>query len=768
MNSIGLVFSGGGGKGAYQIGVWRALRELGLEGQVVAVSGTSVGALNAALYLKGDLELAEQIWNSISNETLLLPSPDSEDSFFSNAGLQQLLDGALSQPDRSPPPLCFATCKRLDDGQVRYFELRHLINSGYRRQILLASSALPGVFPPVVVDGERYIDGGANGDNVPVYPLTLEGISTVLVVHLSREEPAAAPQFPEIEVIDLFPSENLGGFFSGTVDFSPDGARRRINIGYQDGIRHLSILVPQRSDTKYSPDNDPIFPVRSVSEPILDKQKIEERLQVEPIKFEQDAIRAQYEERLAQLTAIANDKRLTTKILWDTTAARYAKTVETVGKLLQQDELKNEVTPRITRQMTAFLEKCEKPEFHIALVGAIKAGKSSLINAILNDELASTQVTPETAALTKFRGNRTADRVTITFYSAHEWELLWKSAQEAGDSKFMEEFQALNAEQEKANWVNHAPVIVESQSRDQLKAEIEKWTSSRSATHYFVKEVEVSLKDLSLPEGVILVDTPGLNDAVEYRSNITKDYIDRANAVFVCVKADRLSGQELATICGVFSNARYNPEKVYVIATQQDSLNDPIDDWKKQRVVWLDLLKGKACYGNLSLAEKNLIPTSGYFYTLLSECASLDRNRQFQLYSTAMKFRYMPDDIAERYEELLDFTGVRQLKHRMGTEILEQYRRLLLEDIRNGYEQIKENITELMQQVCQRQKEIIAMSSQGLEAAKQKAEDLQKQQQEMETDTADLESLYQQIKESTEDRKKQVTDAIRALGRKNK
>lgn len=768
MNSIGLVFSGGGGKGAYQIGVWRALQELGLEGQVVAVSGTSVGALNAALYLKGNLELAEQLWNSISNETLLLPSPDSEDSFFSNAGLQQLLDGALSQPDRSPPPLCFATCKRLDDGQVRYFELRHLINSGYRRQILLASSALPGVFPPVVVDGERYIDGGANGDNVPVYPLTLEGISTVLVVHLSREEPAAAPQFPEIEVIDLFPSENLGGFLSGTVAFSPDGARRRINIGYQDGIRRLSTLVPQRSDTKYSPDSDPIFPVRSVSEPILDKQKTEERLQMEPIKFEQDAIRAQYEERLAQLTAIANDKRLTTRILWDTTAARYAKTVETVGKLLQQDELKNEVTPRITRQMTAFLEKCEKPEFHIALVGAIKAGKSSLINAILNDELASTQVTPETAALTKFRGNRTADRVTITFYSAHEWELLWKSAQEAGDSKFMEEFQALNAEQEKANWVNHAPVIVESQNRDQLKAEIEKWTSSRSATHYFVKEVEVSLKDLSLPEGVILVDTPGLNDAVEYRSNITKDYIDRANAVFVCVKADRLSGQELATICGVFSNARYNPEKVYVIATQQDSLNDPIDDWKKQRVVWLDLLKGAACYGSLSLAAKNLIPTSGYFYTLLSECASLDRNRQFQLYSTAMKFRYMPDDITEHYEELLDFTGVRQLKHRMDTEILEQYRRLLLEDIRNGYEQIKENITELMQQVCQRQKEIIAMSSQGLEAAKQKAEDLQKQQQEMETDTADLESLYQQIKESTEDRKKQVTDAIRALGRRNK
>lgn len=767
MKPVGLVFAGGGGKGAYQIGIWRALRKLRLEQQIIAVSGTSVGALNAALYLKGNLKLAEQLWLGISNRSLLIPAVSAEDAFFSNAGLQQLLNAALSQPDRPSPPLCYAACKRLKDGLLRYFELRHIIHSDYRRQILLASSALPGVFPPISVDGELYVDGGANGDNVPVYPLVENGISDIIVIHLSAKDQASAPQFPSADIIDVFPSEDLGGFLSGTIDFSPEGSRRRMELGYQDGKRILSRFVSQLQAIEVPIISASNFPAQTDTKPLIEKKE-EEIRQMEPIKFEQESIRKQYEVRLAQLTAIAKDTRTTTNILWDATAAKYAKTVKTVEKLLQQDELKNEVTPRITRQMAAFLEKCEKPEFHIALVGAIKAGKSSLINAILDDELASTQVTPETAALTKFRGNRTADRVTITFYSAHEWELLWKSAQDAGDSKFMEEFQALNAEQEKANWVDHAPVVVESENRDQLKVEIEKWTSSRSATHYFVKEVEVSLKDLPLPEGVILVDTPGLNDAVEYRSNITKDYIDRANAVFVCVKADRLSGQELATICGVFSNARYNPEKVYVIATQQDSLNDPVDDWKKQRAVWLNSLKEKACYGSLSLAEKNLISTSGYFYTLLRECESLGRDRRFQLGSTAMKFKYMPDEISEHYDELLDFTGIRQLKHRMDTEILEQYRRLLLEDIRNGYEQIKENITEVMQQVCQRQKEIIEMSNQGLEAAKQKAAEVQKQQQEMEQDTVELENLYQEIKKSTDEQKKQVTDAIRSLGGKKK
>jgi len=51
-NKIGLAFVGGGGKGAYQIGVWKALCETGLDKQVQAVSGTSVGALNAAMFSK--------------------------------------------------------------------------------------------------------------------------------------------------------------------------------------------------------------------------------------------------------------------------------------------------------------------------------------------------------------------------------------------------------------------------------------------------------------------------------------------------------------------------------------------------------------------------------------------------------------------------------------------------------------------------------------------------------------------------------------------
>ena len=59
--NYGLVLSGGGGKGAYQIGVWKALREKQMDTWIKAVAGTSAGSLNAMLVLAGDYDNAEKI-----------------------------------------------------------------------------------------------------------------------------------------------------------------------------------------------------------------------------------------------------------------------------------------------------------------------------------------------------------------------------------------------------------------------------------------------------------------------------------------------------------------------------------------------------------------------------------------------------------------------------------------------------------------------------------------------------------------------------------
>ena len=71
MESIGLVFSGGGGKGSYEIGVWKYLHEKGLDKHITAVSGTSVGALNAALFVGSSYEKAEELWLNITQKDVL-------------------------------------------------------------------------------------------------------------------------------------------------------------------------------------------------------------------------------------------------------------------------------------------------------------------------------------------------------------------------------------------------------------------------------------------------------------------------------------------------------------------------------------------------------------------------------------------------------------------------------------------------------------------------------------------------------------------------
>ena len=66
----GIVLEGGGARGAYQIGAWKALKEAGIE--IKGAAGTSVGALNGALICMDDLEKAEKIWENIRYSQVMM------------------------------------------------------------------------------------------------------------------------------------------------------------------------------------------------------------------------------------------------------------------------------------------------------------------------------------------------------------------------------------------------------------------------------------------------------------------------------------------------------------------------------------------------------------------------------------------------------------------------------------------------------------------------------------------------------------------------
>lgn len=470
------------------------------------------------------------------------------------------------------------------------------------------------------------------------------------------------------------------------------------------------------------------------------------------------------EEVLEFLEGVGND--INVNIMWDNTIDRYAKNINKVKLIMQHDKIKEEVNEKLVFKLDAFVNKCSNPEFHIAFVGAIKAGKSTLINALLGNNLASTAVTPETASLTKFRASKGRNYIKLTFYNDVEWDMLWNSVQQSKSDIFLEEFNNLGAEKEKANWINKESIIQEFDDINELKNEIRKWTSSKKATHYFVKEVEVGLKDFLLPEGVVFVDTPGLDDPVRYRSDITRKYIDRANAVLVCVKSDALTGGELATIYSVFANARYNPEKIYVIGTQLDTLNRPIENWKEQRSEWIKILKREDCYNSTQLADKNVIAVASHVCNLVREYSNIedDSDDWWDLDSIARKFRIR--DVQENLDKLNDFSNIDNLKIKLRDEIIEKHKTLLLEDLIQDYKSTKEDIITKFTSIKERQMSILSASNEGIEEIRKKREESLKQLEENKAEEKEMQKVLKQIQVATSKRAEELFDTINGLWRK--
>ncbi|PRX23227.1 dynamin family protein [Orenia metallireducens] len=481
------------------------------------------------------------------------------------------------------------------------------------------------------------------------------------------------------------------------------------------------------------------------------------------MEYKYPEVKKEYEKRLKGVVNKVNDlSNYSEKIMWNQTVNNYVQTMNKMKLILKDQNIEEYATDGLMKNLDTFVEKCKTPEFHIAFVGAIKAGKSTLINALLGKELASTSVTPETAALTKFRSSKGKDYIKLKFYNKYEWDRLWKSVEDSNAEVFKEEYSELNAENQKRKWIGSEDKYIEFDNDQNLINEIKRWTSSKEATHYFVKEVEVGLKDFNLPEQVVFIDTPGLDDPVKYRSDITRDYIDKANAVLVCVKADAMTGQELATIYSVFANTRYNPEKVYIVGTQLDTLNNPEKNWQEQRREWLKHLRQKDCFGSISLAEKNLVVVSAYLYSLLNNYDKLDEDTiYFDVEPIARKFRVRK--IEKNMDKLKEITRVDALNFKLGEEIINKHQKILLDDLKQGYLDNKEDLINFFNNIRNEQQDLLETANQDIHEIRKKREQSLQKLEESQNEKAELEETLEYIKEVTTKRANELYKTIRNM-----
>jgi NTE family protein len=183
------VLSGGGNLGAIQIGMLRALTEREIQPDVVI--GCSVGAMNGAAYAANPtiagVRRLDTMWRSITAPDLL-PStriPNAlllvrkGESLYRNDGLRRTilsaLDGRSEFDDLEVPFQCVAT--EVDGAAERWFTDGPLVDP------ILASAALPSVYPIVSIDGRRYLDGGVV-NNVPVARAVELGAKRIYVLHV--------------------------------------------------------------------------------------------------------------------------------------------------------------------------------------------------------------------------------------------------------------------------------------------------------------------------------------------------------------------------------------------------------------------------------------------------------------------------------------------------------------------------------------------------------------------------------------------------------
>lgn len=277
---IGLVLAGGGAKGAYEVGVYKALRELELVENIKVISGTSIGSINALFFAMDNPKVIRGSWSSLNYADFLLKqerkrlknlpnvvkkikSINIESSIFEQIRLSDI--GLMSRTgiknfiekniDMSIIDICekeiYANAYNIDEERSEYFRLNGCTEEEIKDRVL-ASCSVPYMFKPIIIDGMRYADGGINSplytknntDNVPILPLRQHELDLIVVVHLSYKNSVDRTGFENTKIVEIYPSsplEIINGV--GTININKNTIKNNIELGYRDAMVILAPMV---------------------------------------------------------------------------------------------------------------------------------------------------------------------------------------------------------------------------------------------------------------------------------------------------------------------------------------------------------------------------------------------------------------------------------------------------------------------------------------------------------------------------------------------
>ncbi len=261
MKKYGLVLAGGGAKGAYQLGAWNAMREIGIG--FSAVAGVSIGSINGVFIVSDCYDDAVAFWKgaSVDRGVNIAEELKEPENLFSFKNIPALLKEIVKNGGIDASPTKEMLAEYINEEKVRASKIRFgiatfqlsgfapleifidKIPEGELLDYLLASSKVPGV-NKIGPEGEKYLDGGVY-DNVPVNMLRKNGYNRLIVVDISNNKGLGHKDdlsCAEVIIIRPYDSDDLGAAF----DFSSEMFEKRFKMGYQDTRKAFGYLSGRR------------------------------------------------------------------------------------------------------------------------------------------------------------------------------------------------------------------------------------------------------------------------------------------------------------------------------------------------------------------------------------------------------------------------------------------------------------------------------------------------------------------------------------------
>lgn len=254
MAKLGLVLSGGGAKGAYEIGVYLALKKL--HKKIDIVTGTSIGAINGMFVTQKDLRGALKLWKNISFKTIYDEEefPAKEDEKLSKIYMQYakgfINEGGLDIYkmkdifDKYFKPHKFFS-SNIDYGLVAYnfsknkpvLKTKKDLTKDNIKDYILASASCYPAFKPYLIDNEMFIDGGYY-DNLPINLAIDLGATEIIAVDLRAIGFKKNVKDKTVDITYIAPRNKIGSFLV----FDKNQAKKSIKFGYNDTMKLFNIL----------------------------------------------------------------------------------------------------------------------------------------------------------------------------------------------------------------------------------------------------------------------------------------------------------------------------------------------------------------------------------------------------------------------------------------------------------------------------------------------------------------------------------------------